>query len=150
MACLPYLFRPLETLTPVTGLRDAYGESGGQRRDRGEKQLSVSQHAEARSGDLAGGLRQRDRRRREHPGGAERARPPERRAQRRRNAQGHQREGDERRRHYAARRRATSARRRTGSANSVSAPAACARSGVISPSGMRATATAAKSGMRKK
>src|SRR5438067_1909297 len=61
MACLPYLFRPLETLTPVTGLRDAYGESGDQRRDRGEKQLSVSQHAEARSGDLAGGLRHRDR-----------------------------------------------------------------------------------------
>jgi hypothetical protein len=99
MAFLPYFIGSQMTLIPVVRFRDAYGECGDRGPDGGEKQLSVSQHAEARPRDLAGCLRQRDRRRREHPGRAEGSRTPEGRPKCGGDAERHESEGDERRRH---------------------------------------------------
>ncbi len=95
----PLFISSLMTLTPVMRLRDAHGECGHERRDRGEKQVSVSQHAESRTGDLAGRLRERDSRGREHPGRAERARAPQRGAHRGGDSDRDEREWDQGRWH---------------------------------------------------
>jgi len=94
----PYFFLSL-TLTPVSRLRDAYGECGDQGGECREKQVSVSQHAKSPAGYLPGSLGKCDRSGGEHPGGTERARAPKRRAQGGRHSDRHEGQRDQRRRH---------------------------------------------------
>jgi hypothetical protein len=99
MVYLPYFFLSLMTLTPALRLRDAYRKCCDQSAERGEKQVSVSQHAESPPGYLAGRLGECDRRGREHPGRAEGARTPKRGAQRGGDSYRDEGERDQRRRH---------------------------------------------------
>src|SRR5439155_17040318 len=89
--------------TPTLALRAPFREpeSDGSQRgaQRREKHLRVTEHAEPRSGQLAGGLGDRDGGERENPRAAERARLTERRAERRGDTDRDERKRDERRRH---------------------------------------------------
>jgi hypothetical protein len=80
-------------------LRDAYGKCRDQRPERGEKQVSVSQHAESPSGYLAGRLGECDGCGSKHPGRAERARTSKRGAECSRDSDRDKGERDQRWRH---------------------------------------------------